>query len=49
MIKIKFTYNEPGIGELEYNGGYKTDEELIAYIEGSFPTYTDIEITKIES
>ena len=47
MTKVKFTYSEPGIGEIEYDGVLDKGE-LINFIEETFPTYTDIEITTIE-
>lgn len=43
---VKFTYNEPRIGEFEIDNDSFTEEEIIKQLEEQFPEAIDIEIIK---
>lgn len=49
MQKIKFTYNEPRIGDMEIEGSDKlTFDEILKHIEQTYPEAIDIEILEVE-
>ncbi len=50
MLRVEFTYNEPCIEVMDFDGNLKSvdDKELVSTIEQMFPEALDIEIIRKE-